>query len=55
MKVKQNIALINKFVLYEEFHGMREEVILKSVKVLEADNRAQVFALDHGKFGVKFK
>lgn len=52
MKVKQNKGFINEF---EEFYGMREEVILKSVKVLEADNRAQVFALDHGKFGVKFK
>ena len=28
-------------------------MILKSVRVLENDGRAQVFALDKGKFGVK--
>lgn len=53
MKVNIVSGSVNKFI--QEFYGMREEVILKSVKVLEADNRAQVFALDHGKFGVKFK
>ena len=43
--------------IYEkiEFYGLREELILKSVKVLESDGRAQIFPLEKNKFGVKFK
>lgn len=38
---------------FPEFHGLEEGMLLRSLQALQAEGKAEVFAMDDGK-GVKF-
>ena len=48
------ISFNNSLVFFLEFHGLETEVLLRALKVLEKEGKAEVFSSGDGSIGVKF-